>query len=71
MSSLHPSLKVGIPPRTKLLRLEYCDVDNTWLVWIDANQSFEFGTFIKMYSNGHAERVTTYPSGHEKIMRIR
>ncbi len=77
-------IPIGIPPGTKILRIERCEAKDSyyqgtrlvmnegyWMLWINADQRYEYGTYIKLFDNGKIDRVTQRPDGSEDIMSIK
>ena len=63
-------MTVGIPPGTKLLRIERV-LSSEWHVWIHANIDFTAGTFINLKDDGTIQRVTIEPDGSEVVFDVK
>lgn len=77
-------IPIGVPPNTKILRIERQEANDQyyqgtrmvlkegyWILWINADPRYEFGTYLKLFDNGRIERVTQRPDGSESIMYIK
>lgn len=48
---------IGLPPRTRLYRLERAVTVGVWRLWI-AQSPDGYGTYLALYDTGKIERVT-------------
>ncbi len=83
--TIRPTTTIGVPPNTKLLRIERIvprkvhlrssdppiPRDGAWMIWINANINFTLGTYIKLNDDGSIERVTVETDGTEDIFVIK
>jgi hypothetical protein len=63
--------RLGVQPGTKFLRLERDPNRKCWILWTNANRDWTLGTFMRMYDNGRAERVTLRAEGTEEVFDVR
>lgn len=51
------TIPIGLPPRTKLLRIDRVESEG-WRVWINQSPCGNLGTFLLLRNNGQIERYT-------------
>lgn len=60
---------IGIPQRSKLLRLER--FEDHWRVWLQADANFVCGQFLRLYDNGAIMKVTIRADEGDDEMMIK
>lgn len=73
---IQPTIRIGLQPRTKALRLERNVAGpnrtvGSWCIWISAAADYNTGTYLKLYDDGTIERVTLYDDGHEEVFTVK
>jgi len=80
MTTIRPTVTIGVPPNTRLLRIErvtptrrmfHDPIGGAWMVWISANIDFTRGTYILLNDDGTIDRVTVNPDGTEDVFAIK
>jgi hypothetical protein len=66
-----PQQQIALPPGTKFLRLTRSRNNDGWIIWINADPDFEYGTFLYLYNNGRIENWTTRPDQQETCFEVR
>ena len=72
---VRPTIRLGLQPGTRALRLERNASDNEkgggWVLWISPNTDFTAGTYMYLRDNGSIERVTLHEDGTETTFLVR
>lgn len=65
------TIPIGIPPRTKLLRLERLPDIKAWHLWLHQSPDGTLGTFLRLHNDGRIERVTVRADEGDEVFVIK
>jgi hypothetical protein len=59
-----------VPLQTSLKQLRVARIDDTWQIWLTANNDFSLGSFLQLCDDSIINIVTWHADGTETVQQI-